>query len=57
MRLVIALSTCALLATAAAAVGIAGWLGHLGRADANLRPIHYDTNYELSAQRRLPAEP
>jgi hypothetical protein len=56
MRLVIWLSTCAVLATAAAAIGIAGWTGHLGHADGNLRAIHYDTSYDLSAQRRLPAE-
>ena len=56
MRLVIGLATCAVLGTAAACIGIAGWTGHLGHHDANLRAIHYDTNYDLSAQRRLPAE-
>ncbi len=56
MRLVIGLATCAVLATAAACIGIASWTGHLGHHQANLRVIHYDTNYDLSAQRRLPAE-
>ena len=57
MRLVLGLLTCAVLATAAAAgIGIAAWTGHLGHHDANLRAIHYDTNYDLSAQRRLPVE-
>ena len=56
MRLVIGLATCAVVATAAACIGIAGWTGHLGHRDANLRVIHYDTNYDLSAQRRLPTE-
>ena len=56
MRLMLGLLTCAVLATAAASIGIAAWTGHLGHHDANLRVIHYDTNYDLSAQRRLPAE-
>jgi hypothetical protein len=30
--------------------------GHFGHHDASLRAIHYDTTYDLSAQRRLPAE-
>ncbi len=37
-------------------IGIAAWTGHLGHHDANLRAIHYDTYYDLSAQRRLPVE-
>jgi hypothetical protein len=56
MRLVLVLLTCAVLATAAASIGMAAWTGHLGHHDANLRVIHYDTNYDLSAQRRLPVE-
>ena len=56
MRLVIGLFVCAALATAAAVTGIAAWTGHIGHHDTNLRAIHYDTNYDLSAQRRLPAE-
>ena len=56
MKLAIALLTLAVLGTAAAGFGIAAWTGHFGRHDANLRAIHYDTNYDLSAQRRQPAE-
>jgi hypothetical protein len=56
MKLVIGLCASAALAAAAAVIGIAAWTGHLGRQDANLRAIHYDTNYDLSAQRRMPAE-
>ena len=56
MKLVIALLTLAVLGTAAAGFGIAGWTGHLGHHDASMRAIHYDSNYDLSAQRRLPAE-
>jgi hypothetical protein len=56
MKLVIALFALAVLGTAAAGVGFAAWTGHLGHHDANLRVIHYDTNYDLSASRRLPAE-
>jgi hypothetical protein len=53
MKLVITLF---LLAIAAAGAGFTAWTGHLGHHDANMRPIHYDTNYDLSAQRRAPAE-
>jgi hypothetical protein len=56
MKLVIALVALAVLGTAAAGIGIAVQTGHLGHHDANLRAIHYDTNYDLSASRRLPAE-
>ena len=56
MKLVIGLCASVALAAAAAVTGIAAWTGHLGRQDANLRTIHYDTNYDLSAQRRIPAE-
>ena len=56
MKLVIALFALAVLGTAAASVGFATWTGHFGHHDANLRAIHYDTNYDLSASRRLPAE-
>jgi len=50
MKLAIALFTLAVLGTAT--IGIAAWTGHFGHHDANLRAIHYDTNYDLSAQRR-----
>ena len=56
MKLVIALFTLAVLGTAAAGIGIAAWTGHFGHHDANMRAIHYDSNYDLSAQRRQPAE-
>jgi hypothetical protein len=56
MKLVIALFTLAVLGTAAASLGFTAWTGHFGHHDANLRAIHYDTNYDLSASRRLPAE-
>ena len=57
MKLLIALCSLAVLGTAAAGIGIAIQTGHLGgHQDANLRTIHYDTNYDLSASRRLPAE-
>ena len=49
MKLVIGLFVLALLGTAAASIGLAAWTGHLGHHDANLRAIHYDTNYDLSA--------
>ena len=56
MKSVIALFVSAMLGTAAAAIGLAVWTGHLGHHNANLRAIHYDTQYDLSAQRRMPAE-
>ena len=56
MRLVTALFVLAMVATAAASIGFSLWDGHHSHNDANLRAIHYDTNYDLSAQRRLPAE-
>ena len=55
MKLVIALFMLALLGTAAAGLGLAAWTGHLTRHDS-LRIIHYDTKYDLSAQRRMPVE-
>jgi hypothetical protein len=56
MRLVVALFGVAILATAAVSIGFAIWDGHHGHNDAALRAIHYDTQYDLSAQRRIPAE-
>jgi hypothetical protein len=56
MKSVITLFALAVLGIAAAVIGLAGWTGHLGHHDANLRAIHYDTKYDLSAQRRMPAE-
>ena len=56
MKLTIGLFALAVLGTAAAGFGIAAWTGHFGHHDANLRAIHYDTSYDLSASRRLPTE-
>ena len=55
MRLVIALFGAAVVATAVSSVGFSVWDGGL-RRDTNVRVIHYDTKYDLSAQRRMPAE-
>ena len=55
MKSVIALFASMMIGTAAA-IGFAVWAGHDGHHDTNLRAIHYDTQYDLSAQRRMPAE-
>jgi len=55
MKWVIALSVLAILGTTASSLGVAFWTGHLGHKDPTLRAIHYDTQYDLSAQRRSPA--
>jgi len=54
MRWVIALSVLAILGTAASSFGVAFWTGRIGNHDPNLRVIHYDSQYDLSAQRRQP---
>jgi hypothetical protein len=54
MRLAIGLFVLAVLGTAS--VGIAAWTGHLGHREANMRAIHYDTSYDLSARRRMLVE-
>jgi hypothetical protein len=56
MKLAIGLFLLAVLATGAASVAIAVWDGRIGHHGATMQPIHYDTNYDLSAQRRLPLE-
>jgi hypothetical protein len=56
MKWAIGLFLLAMLGTAGTAVGLAAWTGHFVHHDANLRAIHYDTDYDLSAQRRLPVE-
>ena len=56
MKLVIALFALAVLGNGRCRHRFAAWTGHFGHHDANLRAIHYDTNYDLSAARRLPAE-
>ena len=56
MRLAIGLFLLAVLATATASIVIAVWDGRISQHGATMRPIHYDTNYDLSAQRRIPPE-
>ena len=56
MKLVIGAICAGAAGTAAASIGFAARTGHLGHHDASMRAIHYDSNYDLSAQRRLPAE-
>jgi hypothetical protein len=56
MKFLIAGFVLALLGTASASIGFAIWDGHFHH-DSALRAIHYDTNYDLSSQRRIPAEP
>jgi hypothetical protein len=53
MRLAIGLFVLAALGTACSVAGVAAWTGHLGHHDSSLRAIHYDTHYDLSAQRRI----
>jgi hypothetical protein len=57
MQLKFALLLFAVVAVATAGLRMAVWNDSqgLGRKDVNLRVIHYDTNYELSARRREPA--
>jgi hypothetical protein len=55
MKLLIAGFLLAMLGTAGASIGFAVWDGRFHR-DAAVRAIHYDTQYDLSAQRRMPAE-
>jgi hypothetical protein len=55
MKSVIALVVLAILGTAGGSIGVALWTGHHGHQDAALRAIHYDTQYDLSSQRRSPA--
>jgi hypothetical protein len=54
MRLSIGLLALAVLVIVG--VGLNAWKGHVSSRDTSLRAIHYDTNYDLSAQRRIPAE-
>jgi hypothetical protein len=57
MKLLIAGFLLAMLSTAGVSIGFALWDGHFSRHDFAVRAIHYDTKYDLSAQRRMPAEP
>jgi hypothetical protein len=56
MKLVMAIFGLAVLTTATISIGFSLWDGRQGHNDAALRAIHYDTNYDLSAQRRIPAD-
>jgi hypothetical protein len=57
MRLVIALVVLAVLVTAASSVGLSIWDGRIRLNSRAMQAIHYDTQYDLSSQRRVPAEP
>ena len=52
MRWVIALFIVAVMAAVTAGVGYAFWEGRLGLHGPTMRPIHYDTRYDISSQRR-----
>jgi hypothetical protein len=54
MRLVLTLFILTVLAAVTAGVGLAVYDGRIGLGAHPVRAIHYDTNYDLSAQRRLP---
>lgn len=56
MKLIVAGFLIAVLGTAVASVGFAFWDGRYSLRDPQLRAIHYDTRYDMSAQRRIPAE-
>jgi hypothetical protein len=57
MKLLVAGFLLAVLSTVAASIGFALWDGHFSLRDPQMRAIHYDTQYDLSTQRRQPAEP
>jgi hypothetical protein len=57
MRLVIALFVLAVLAAGASSFGLSVWDGRIRLNDTALRAIHYDTQYDLSSQRRIVTEP
>jgi hypothetical protein len=52
MRLAATAFVLVVLLTGSAAIGMAFWDGRLGHHDSSVRAIHYDTQYNLSAQRR-----
>ncbi len=51
MRILFAAFVLAVLGTAGASIGLAVWDGRFHHD--SVRPIHYDTNYDMSATRRL----
>ncbi|MCX7314144.1 MAG: hypothetical protein WCG92_04625 [Hyphomicrobiales bacterium] len=54
MKSMFALVVLAVLGTAGISLGVTLWTGPTGHQDSALRAIHYDTQYDLSAQRRAP---
>jgi hypothetical protein len=52
MRLATTTFVLAVVLTASAAIGLAYLDGRLGHRDGGVRAIHYDTQYNLSSQRR-----
>ena len=52
MKILFAAFVLALIGTASASIGFAVWDGRFHHD--NVRPVHYDTNYDMSATRRLP---
>lgn len=56
MRWLIAAFILALLVAAGADRGVQLWEGRIGQEDPALRAIHYDSQYDLTARRRQPAD-
>jgi hypothetical protein len=56
MRLVIGLFVLTMLSTMTASIGLAVFDGRIGHHEPAMRAIHYDTQLDLGAQRRLPIE-
>jgi hypothetical protein len=52
MRLAATAFVLVVVLTATAAIGMAYLDGRLGHRDGNVRAIHYDSNYNISSQRR-----
>jgi hypothetical protein len=57
MRLVIGLLVLTVLCTLTAGIGLALFDGRIGHHEPAMRAIHYDTQYDVSAQRRQPIKP
>ena len=57
MRLVIGLLVLTVLCTLTAGIGLALFDGRIGHHEPAMRAIHYDTQYNVSAQRRQPIKP
>jgi hypothetical protein len=52
MKILFAAFVLALIGTACASIGFAVWDGRFHHD--SVRTVHYDTNYDMSATRRLP---